>query len=691
VVQGAGQFDTANKLYFKTVGAYLSHGYQWIRSVNLRGPHIWLYDPESNEWTDALPPLQYDRTKQWLDQNSMARMAVTATYSESQQAIFTFGGTGWVANNNQLHCYDAYTNELTLLAASNKPPARDTAGLSYDEKRHKILMFGSQYLKDENTYIYDVETNTWSSHDLAPRPDSTPGEYNNDRYASVPNIAYDSIHDKHLAVIFKGNTAAEGDIDNGSLSTWVFDMGTMTWNAVAASEPHGSGCAEVRGRNLAFSPQDNMFILESPYLEDCSSSKRVNELWTYTYSNSGSYSPRPHAPSMTTTASSAGLSWASISGATQYNIYRANGRIPNLVFSKIGSSAGTSYIDSSVTPGTIYYYRYAPVIGGVEGKQSFFARTQPRVMKAPIVSARSDYAVDIRWLAHPAPDTAGYNLYRGLVTVHTNTTIGETLQFNAGTSRFINGEVIIQGAVSAKIKYVVLKSGSWGKDAAGYFAISNRSGGNFVAGALTGSISGSATATGAQTKVAYDSRLSETVYDGYTKNVVEMVRNITDIKKVNATLITGTSYTDSDINLSDAPPESEDYPFAVYAYIIKAVNKFGVESGSSPYKITIPSAPTHVLINSSTKTLQWDPAPENNVKGYNIYIYAKNENSGSAPVNKLNTSLASSPYTLPAGSYGTTDRLWVVPVDSLGQEGIPSADIYFGDTYAGFHDGVLHQ
>lgn len=691
MTEGAGQFDLANKLYFKTVGTYLNHGWQWIRAINLRGPHIWLYDTNNNEWTDALPSAQYDRTSQWLDQGSMARMAVAATYSESQQAIFTFGGGGWIANNNQLHCYDAYTNELTRLDAINKPSPRDNAGLSYDETRNKILMFGSQYLSDENTYIYDVATNTWTSHNIYPRPDSTSGSYTYDRYASVPNIGYDPIHDKHLAVIFKGYTAEQGDLDIGLLSTWVFDMGTMTWIEAAVSEPQRTGCASVRGRNLAFSPTDNMFILETRSLPDCTEQNSVNELWTYTYSNSGDYIPRPDAPTVTTTETSVLLSWNAISEATQYTIYRATGKIPNLVFSKIASTSSPSYQDLNVTHGTIYYYRYAPVIGGLETKQSFFGRTQPRVMKAPVVSARNDFGVDISWTPHSAPDVIGYNLYRGTAAVHTNTTIGETLTFNNGYSPFVNGEVVSQGAVSAKIKYVVLQSGSWGSNAAGYIAIYNRTGGSFAAGAIAGSISGSAYGSGPQTKIDYDSRMYETVYDGYTTNVVEMVRNITNITKVNSSLIPGTSYKDTSIDLSIAPPESADYPYAVYAYIIKAVNRFGVESGSSPYKITIPSAPTHVLINTKIKTLQWDPAPENNVVGYNIYMYAKNENYGLAPVNKLNASLVASPYVLPTGSYTTTDRFWIVSVDSLGQEGIPSVPVYFGDTYAGFHDGDWHQ
>ena len=135
-----------------------------------------------------------------------------------------------------------------------------------------------------------------------------------------------------------------------------------------------------------------------------------------------------------------------------------------------------------------------------------------------------------------------------------------------------------------------------------------------------------------------------------------------------------------------------DYGYAVYAYIIKAVNKFGVESGSSPYSITIPSAPTHVLLNTEKGSIKWDDAPEgSNISGYNVYMYARTENYGLAPVNKMNVSLVSSPYILPSGSYHIYDRFWIVPVDLLGQEGVPSVPVWYGDNYAGFYSGDWHQ
>jgi hypothetical protein len=38
---------------------------------------------------------------------------------------------------------------------------------------------------------------------------------------------------------------------------------------------------------------------------------------------------------------------------------------------------------------------------------------------APVVSVLAPDQIEISWNAHPAPDVAGYNLYRGLAIVHT--------------------------------------------------------------------------------------------------------------------------------------------------------------------------------------------------------------------------------------------------------------------------------
>ena len=638
------------------------------------------------------------------DTNSFAREAVVSAFAEDQQGIYAYGGMGWVVlNNAQLHFYDPYTNILTNLNPTNKPTGRDHAGLSYDSARRKLLMYGGQYVNDENTYVYDPATNAWTSYNLTPRPTSTSCGAYCDQYASVPVMAYDSIHDKHLLVAYLPDmTDAATDnskSNNGSLETWLFDMGTMTWATAATTEPHGmnnmaGGCAKVRGRNMEFSAVDNKFVLESHFYTDCTNSGTAkNELWTYRYSNSGSNKERPKAPAVTTTATTVTASWTAVKGASRYQIYRATGTPPTLTFAKLGSTiATTSYLDSAVTPGTVYYYRYAPIYNGVEGKASWYARSQPKVMKAPTVSARADYDVDLAWPAHTATDIVGYNVYRGLATIHTNTTSCNQLNFTNGTSAFVNGENVIQGGTNIKARYVVKTSGEWAAGtAAGYISLATGSSGSYTAGAITGSISGAATASGASTRDQVVGRLCETIYDGYTQNVVQYVRNITGLTKLNGSPIVGTAYTDTTANLNVAGTESADYPFAVYAYVIKAVNNFGVESGNSPYALTIPSAPKNPLFNTTTKALKWDAASETGIVGYHVYKSDNSAPNTTAPVIRVTSSPVYSPYTIPNITYSTTQRFWIVPVDILGQEGIPSLDIWYGDFYTGFYSGSWHQ
>ena len=72
--------------------------------------------------------------------------------------------------------------------------------------------------------------------------------------------------------------------------------------------------------------------------------------------------------------------------------------------------------------------------------------------------------------------------------------------FTAGGGSPVVGGTIVKGGVSAVIKNIVVTSGAFGSsNAVGKFIIANPTGGNFTAGALTGTVTG--TLTGAQTPI----------------------------------------------------------------------------------------------------------------------------------------------------------------------------------------------
>src|SRR5437762_4615239 len=84
----------------------------------------------------------------------------------------------------------------------------------------------------------------------------------------------------------------------------------------------------------------------------------------------------------------------------------------------------------------------------------------------------------------------------------------------------------------------------------------------------------------------------------------------TNIQKLNPILLLATNFTDT-LDLTRKSPEADDYRIAVYAYIIRAVNKLGVESGPSPYALTIPSEPENFLCREQgdMAELKWDANP----------------------------------------------------------------------------------
>jgi hypothetical protein len=162
------------------------------------------------------------------------------------------------------------------------------------------------------------------------------------------------------------------------------------------------------------------------------------------------------------------------------------------------------------------------------------------------------------------------------------------------------------------------------------------------------------------------------------------VKDITDIRRLNGKPLQDTTFVDRvDLREKD---ERSDYKFAVYAYIVKAVNQFGTESGPSPYALTIPSEPTHVLsrANGDTAELKWQANPEKDVAGYRVYKLA-----GTWNIVRVSDGLVKATNFMHKSK--DTTRYWITAVDALGQEGEPSSPVWHKHDYKGFYAGDWHQ
>lgn len=81
------------------------------------------------------------------------------------------------------------------------------------------------------------------------------------------------------------------------------------------------------------------------------------EIWTAAVDESGAPCTPPSAPGSVSASGGANqvsLSWGSVSGATQYRVYRAS--TSGGPYTLVGTPSGTSYIDTGLACGTTYYY-----------------------------------------------------------------------------------------------------------------------------------------------------------------------------------------------------------------------------------------------------------------------------------------------------------------------------------------------
>ena len=589
-VDGANVFDLANRRFVRFPGGSLGHGYQWSRGVRLKESAVWLFDPTDDTWMNMRPPPYREPEK--YSKDVIGGLCSGGTYAANHEITISFGGSGAGGAKNSMFFYDAYANALHRIQASNAPPARDGMGLAYDSKRDKLVLFGSQYLNDEKTWAYDFRSNGWQAHELDPHP---PGKKEG-TYSTIPRMAYDSIHDTMLCIVWLG--------EGGGQETWSFDPAHMQWAKLNPTvEPAHS---KSRSRNLTFSPEHNIFVLE------LSSTNNRPELWTYRYKKSAG--ARRTAPptnlEVLTGAAKATLKWTASQSSEikEYQVYRAEPALSWLAdFEKIGATSGTSFEDEKIAPGKAYFYAVKAIArDGTESDASFRARAQPRVVLKPIASALATNQIEIKWNAHPAPDVIGYNLYRGVASVKT------------------------------------VKKGEPG---------------------------------------AWKDNDPE-----YTEPQIVKVSDITNITKLNDSPLRSTTYIDK-IDLTRKGSEAADYKYAAYAYIVRAVNKLNVESGPSPYALTIPSEPTNLLCreNGDTAELKWDANPEKKIAGYRVYKL-----KGTWEILPVTTEpIHETQFTHKAGRNDT--RYWVVAIDALGQEGQPSSPAWCNHSYRGFYKGEWHQ
>jgi hypothetical protein len=143
--------------------------------------------------------------------------------------------------------------------------------------------------------------------------------------------------------------------------------------------------------------------------------------------------------------------------------------------------------------------------------------------------------------------------------------------------------------------------------------------------------------------------------------------------------------------------DGKPYPLAVFAYRIRAVNALQVESGPSPYFLTIPSSPQSLFSQEDGETcrLKWAANPESGLRGYRVYrMEGPKVNGPGQPVTRLTSKPIAENRYADETATKETKRYWIVAVDALGQEGFPSAPTWHYRQFRKFYEpfvGEWHQ
>jgi hypothetical protein len=143
--------------------------------------------------------------------------------------------------------------------------------------------------------------------------------------------------------------------------------------------------------------------------------------------------------------------------------------------------------------------------------------------------------------------------------------------------------------------------------------------------------------------------------------------------------------------------DGKKYRFAVYAYRVRAVNRQGLESGPSPYVLTIPSAVQYLFSKEAGVDchLKWQKNPEAGIQGYRVYrMESPRINGPGQKVTRVTAEPVAATTFIDRGIGEKERRYWVVAVDALGQEGQPSAPTWHYRLFRSYYEpfvGAWHQ
>lgn len=613
-----------------TQTAFETAGNHFLRFPAFSGQHGWHWFREDYLSTSSV--WSYDLVQDsWRDMRPLPAPRLSplrcASWDSDHQVVVIFGGEG---NLEGTVVYDPWTNTWTRMNPPQQPAFRSGGNMVYDAEHKLHILFGAQLSDDPHTWAYDLRKNQW--RDM--KPEVMPPT---DRCDAV--MAYDAANKVVIAVVQAIDKADDKQIFEGHLETWAYDAGKNTWTRMnPPREPDGFG---NRRRVMVAIPDQNLILMETyvnPTLR-VPGVEREQQIWTYRYAvpkpKPKPVVPPPQEISLTLKDAQVALKWEAGKKGEDFVIYRAEGtKLWKADFKPIArvragandDAVFTEYLDTNVQPGIVYSYRLRTISErGVQSADSVLLRTQPRLVEQGLVSVTSSQSVRISWKHAPGGlQIAGYHVERAPVEVFTEE---QLLRLKQDTPTLSDPSI---GAVRAIGKFERL-----------------------------------------------------------TREPIQ--RNFftdTDVDLTRPQRVQGEAIYMHRFPRQQIDPTGKPYRFAVYAYRIRAVNILGMEGGDSPYHLTIPTSPKYLECkeDGTDCKLRWQDNPELNLMGYRVYRMEgpRINGPGQKCIRLTADPIREWEYT-DANVGKDTRRYWVVAVDALGQEGIPSAPAWAYREYRQFY------
>ncbi len=369
----------------------------------------------------------------------------------------------------------------------------------------------------------------------------------------------------------------------------------------------------------------------------------------YTGGNSGSNSDENSTPAPPTNLSAtagnqqASLSWTASGGATSYKVKR--GTASGGPYTTVGSPAGTTYADTSLTNGTAYYYVVTAVNAtGESGNSNQAAATPAAAPTAPapplnLTATGGNRQVSLAWTA--STGATSYNVKRGTTSGGPYTTVASPTGATYTDTAVTNGTTYY---------YVVTAVSANGESANSNQASATPSATPSAPTAPSAPANLTAAGGNQQVSLFWTASSGATSYN---------VKRSTASGGPYTTVASPTNASYSDTGVSNG---------TTYYYVVTAVNTAGESANSNQASATpsaapaAPAPPTNLAASGGNQQVSLTWTGSNGATSYNV----KRGTTSGGPYTTV-ASPAGTSYTDNSVTNGTTYFYVVTAVDSTGE------------------------